>query len=441
LETLNIENSALFYSIDKFPSSLTKIKLKISRAIIPASFPQHLTDLTLEYQQYQDFSFLVQLPHLTSFNLENRHSYRQDLSHVSVFPLLTPTLKKLKLLQIEIEHSDFSKLPSGLTHLECTLGATTDSSIYALLPRSLVHVKLWGSYRTRDHRSAAFGPLDENLRLLPPSLTYFFNSLIKGWKSESASLLPRKLKHCANFCHFRPEHYSELPETLETLEDRSSEVISDSDVMRMPSRLVTLICLGKEFTSQTLGLLPRTLERLDLLRNDTIDGDGFTHLPRGLASLSCPQVGLISDGAISNLPPHLTHLQLLGSSEMTDASAAMLPRSLTSLTLKRTLNWGDEAMKNLPRCLALLYLPRAVLITIDGFRHLPRTLVSLNFQFNKNLTPELFNCLPPRLTMLDLKRNFQFHSMSRKDIPEGLMFYCRSLRHSRTRRSRRYSYY
>jgi len=164
----------------------------------------------------------------------------------------------------------------------------------------------------------------------------------------------------------------------------SSEVFAK--IKKLPIKQLTLAnCNRYTLKDDDLKDLPKTLEKLDLSRNNWVTGKGLAHL--------------------ENLPI-LSELNLSNIRFLKDTDLAKLPRSLVNLDLSDNNKLGGlENVKQLPQ-LYTLNLTRVGLNNND-LANLPQTLGKLNLRGNPWLTQAGIEHLKklPQLIDLDLSAN------------------------------------
>lgn len=163
-------------------------------------------------------------------------------------------------------------------------------------------------------------------------------------------------------------------------------------------------------------MLPRTLTTLELTRQGSVEGDGFSdlppllrhlrlytsseqlgklcvnlcNLPSTITALELPYLSHVDTRFVRALPPTLLHLHLSRVHVLSDAQLALLPRGLTHLNIKAAANVTNGSLANLPPNLTFLCLQpnndgvpsptsspvTSSTLTADAARLLPPTLTS-----------------------------------------------------------------
>lgn len=203
--------------------------------------------------------------------------------------------------------SDFSlKLLSSLKSVECPHFRHLSQEMVEQFPDDM-HTLL-----------AEFSPklTSKVLKSLPPNLT----KLSLAWDDDSLftddnlHLLPRTLTFLALGIskYITHEGAAKLPPALRTLEWNYAKQLNASIARALPRNLTELHMIRVEVDSMAFGELPRTLKTLKLAGAIEVDSAYFSDLPPALTSLDLSSVTKLPDYGLQQLVdlPQLKTLQL-----------------------------------------------------------------------------------------------------------------------------------
>lgn len=270
------------------------------------------------------------------------------------------------------------------------------------MPKSIKVNKGWLSLlsKLRDLRSVYLSitgfedDITGMLEVLPSRVRNLsFNNGVK-LKSSDISLLPARLE----ILHLSTKYYTDmLPpiNNLAYLTELYSPGTNISDPSNFPPNLKVIIIGECNLTDETVHLLPKKLEKLNIL-HVKLSSAGIPLLPQTLKSLSVEK-GMQS---CRNLPPNLEELSL-GHSSIEDF--APLPKNLKKLELRKPLRISLESLQYLPPKLEILNLP--IQLSFEVLNLLPKTLRALHSDVDIRLSNDMLSLLPPNLKSLSLPRN------------------------------------
>jgi hypothetical protein len=301
-----------------------------------------------------------------------------------------------------------------------------------------------------DNTASVFGPQLIGIQSLPQSLTSL--TLVFPMAEESlagvSSSLDKYLPHLVYLDVGGTSFFSDasirfLPSSLTWLQLRHNDTLTDGCGPNLPTSLVHLalprnirvtpnavktltslqvLKLKGSVSRQNVSFLPSTLEELEIIHNDTLEGDCLKLLPASLTKLNMRMNKKIKGNQLINLPANLlsltistlivdtdlallgrnmTHLSISSCKELTDEAVNLLPRTLTAFDAWDFTKLTDSGVALLPRGLRLLWLS-CPNVTDYCAQHLPPTLTNLRIQLAPLSDGFLVHLIAPHLVHLEL---------------------------------------
>lgn len=168
------------------------------------------------------------------------------------------------------------------------------------------------------------------LKSLPPNLT----KLSLAWDDDSL---------------FTDDNLHLLPQTLTYLALGISKYITHEGAAKLPSALRTLEWnYAQKLTPSIARALPRSLTELHLNRVE-VDSMSFGDLPRNLAMLKLAAASSLDSAYFSDLPPALTFLDISGIHKLPDYGL----QQLVDLPLLKSLHLGHPFVTNMKQRIML----------------------------------------------------------------------------------------
>jgi hypothetical protein len=254
---------------------------------------------------------------------------------------------------------------------------------------------------------------DDNVDLLPPSLTYLELGM-SSLRENGLKALPGDLQHLIlkNEWHLPGPDWCFLPRDLLTFSITSRHLSSfNSDNLHpfhlLPPKL-THLTIDSTLTLpvSSLASLPQSLETIHFPITTIVeDHQGVSfNVPVGLTSLSLYHIqenNLLED-AIKHLPPQLKTFALRNASNLDQSKLPQLPRSLTNLTLKKARRISSHSIQHIPTSITRLTIT-GIMSSYSLITHLPPRIKYLDTG-NLDLGLSEFDMLPPTLIEWKTKR-------------------------------------
>lgn len=335
-------------------------------------------------------------------------SYPMGKSHFIDLHSLFPRLHTLKVHtspdhedSSPIMSSDLAGLPPTLTRLkaEILISDPTQYSLFALLPRSLIHLDATVESPTNEASSLDWQHAPPHLETISEirvnyavnSYSWIPSSVVHAKITDACSLVAKQL----GLSHlFTPENFYSFPR-LDTLEFASSSGwlnASESWYSILPLRItrLDLICILKSFSAVELAMIPRSVTRFSFQSNEM----DWNSIEQAYTIAS-------ADGS-SIWPPNLLDLEFHAPTMPTHFS--LLPATLHRLKLRLSrLRDANLQVDALPQNLTDLYI---------------------TFLYSRRGSSETFSCVgafPRGLTSLGLENSFMSCSIN-LSLPRNLIF-------------------
>ena len=272
------------------------------------------------------------------------------------------------------------------------------------------------------------------------SLSLFWSPEHYGrrWPSWNLSSLPPSLKTFKSNLPIYDAGFALLPRTLTSLELVRQGSVSGQGFKHLPPNLSHLRLSIASEQLQTLKdnlfYLPTSITSLEFPYLSHVDAPFLSLLPDTLLQLNLSRIYQFSDKDISLLPRGLTHLNIKGAASLTNQSLLGLPPKLSFLCIQpneTSSRLTTEAVRLLPQTITSYWeLPRSMqqeytrLYLQNQLEGVEKDSHRLPRWVETNLTDELMHMLPPDLHTLDLTRNRVITEHGVLRVPIGLQRLC-----------------
>jgi len=187
-----------------------------------------------------------------------------------------------------------------------------------------------------------------------------------------------------------------LPPTLTVLDLGFDQNLTNTGIKNLPRDLKQLGLCYSNIGNAGLSYLPPHLTHLSIKYGNKITDLGLKYLPRTLTHLELPSNTTMTDKGLKNLPPNLLHLDLRDNQYITNEGLKYLPLTLNYLNLHSNLNISDEGLNSLPPSLTYLDLHSTRSISDQGLSYLHAAVLLnyLDLYSNKKITQSSMKYLP-----------------------------------------------
>lgn len=417
--------------------SMQAFILPSSPADLFSRFEPHFNSEQVPFSsEYSIWSIKDHFPRLKTLNINSPFS-REFVWIENDVLLLPDTLTSLSLPTFETQPpSIYGKLPRGLTHLNVGSTLNIPEAAFQLLPPRLTHLQY-----------EAFNGSEENIHLLPKSITKMPSPQAVPWNHKVASLLPEFISglHITSVAEDSFESHPSLKllsgstkpswshsstEIKSQMKDSSPSGHLDSWHAALPSFLTYLSFHEPSWPmdAKKVSLLPKTLKNLELCLMDwsglnasfrpfppltrlrvvettNFSGDSAESLPSSLIEFCNIRVRNVKDCGISpwylpNFPRSIITFKLLFGKEI-DGVPEGLPKNLNYLYIAPGRLLPPLRFTNFPDYLQVLSVPSPYVWDAKTVGLLPRMLTNLNVE-STALTADSIPLLPRTLIFLSV---------------------------------------
>ena len=393
LESLTLKDSHLD-TVPIVPSQVKHLSIEVNGADVPSGvrvFPEGLETLNLE---------------LFIFDIEGSDCF--DLLDAMPSSLRSLTFNHL-MMGHEIDTDFLSRLPRGLTRLNCALRYKEISEQdFRALPPALTDLDLGLSARILEPEECI-----AMSKFLPAGLTRFSGA--PRATQDSIKFFPPRLTQIGEVV-YDPLVYEHLPPGLTYLSHSpiNPEGEPKDDVVwpLLPRTITSIFGIGTGYVAQ--HALPEKLTEVTINRGFLTTTQLRNHLPQGLLSLQLNLASTNPEMPICDaMPRHLTSLTIQAEGLVMSAQECeSLPKTLRILSIVRALFECPQPFENFPNQLEYLNLGASGL-GIDCLRGLRSSKMrSLNLtlpDFPPGLAHNLCMTLPKRLKRFGLQASNPSH--------------------------------